>query len=551
MALTTAPSLKAEWLARGFVAVLAVFGIAEHFLPLLLREDRYTGDLSQHVWWTARFADPGVFPDDFIADFFSLPLFAPPGYQAIYRLAVPWADPQTVAEAIPFVLGAVLVAFCWRAGRAAAGGSLTGAVLGGVLALRLLPFLDGGLPRAFALPLLAMGLAGLLEHRLWLLGLSALLASLCYPPITVNLGLTAAVVLGIGWLRTRELPRGWRALAALGALALLPLLRTYNAPLPEDVGPRVTAEQARAMPEFGPDGRSALFHERPLDTYFGATRGGYGLPPELSLLLTAVVAVSVRRVPGAVPLAAWALLGTGLAAHALAWLTLFTLHLPSRYTIYALPLFILLWLSALSAPLAAWLVARWPRLGRPAGLGVAALLFLALWLPDTVDDTLLRIRRPVYESREHALDFLRTLPEDARIASHPEDANAIPLRTRRSALASKEVALPYYLGFYTRLAERLEAELRAFYAFEWEDVEALHDRYGVDVMLVSEGRFVAANREFDEPFATHLRAHLGPGPANRYVLRHPPADRILFRRLGWTAVRLGPPRPGYESIPVR
>ncbi|MBW2316336.1 MAG: hypothetical protein JRH10_19390, partial [Deltaproteobacteria bacterium] len=63
-----------EWPARAFVATLAVIHTIGAFLPDWLSLHRFDGDQSQHVWWTARFADPSLFPGDFIADFFSLPI---------------------------------------------------------------------------------------------------------------------------------------------------------------------------------------------------------------------------------------------------------------------------------------------------------------------------------------------------------------------------------------------------------------------------------------------------------------------------------------------
>jgi hypothetical protein len=545
------PAPLAEWLARGFVAAVAALAAVEEFLPRLLRPDSHSGDLSQHVWWTARFADPDLFPGDFVADFFSLPLFAPPGYRAIFRLAVPFADPQTVAELIPFALTPLLVVFCWRAGRAAAGGALAGAVAGGWLSLRLFPHMSDGLARSFALPLLAMGMAGLLERRLWLLGLSALLAALFYPPLAVNLGLAAVLVLGPGILRVRRLPSGWPALVAFGALALAVMAHSYATPLPADVGPKVTAAEARAMPEFGPHGRSKMFVEGTLETYLGKGRGGWGLELKYSALIAAAVAASLRWLPGAVPAPVWALLFGALLAHALAHVVLFALHLPSRYTLYAIPMFVLLWLASLSGPAWSRLAARFPRLGRPALLGAAAFAWLALTAPGAVEDTLERVQRPTNVGRESAFAFVATLPEDALVAAHPEDADSIPLRTHRSVLASKEVALPYYLGYYRRLAERLEAGLRAFYAPDWSEVEALRERYGADVMVVNRGRFDLASRIFDEPFGTRLADRLAPGPYDRYVLYSPPEDRILFQRGPWTIVRLGPPRPGYETVAER
>jgi hypothetical protein len=55
-----------------------------------LAPDLFHRDAQQHVWWTYRFADPRLFPGDFIARFFAQPAMAPPGIRAIYGALAPW-----------------------------------------------------------------------------------------------------------------------------------------------------------------------------------------------------------------------------------------------------------------------------------------------------------------------------------------------------------------------------------------------------------------------------------------------------------------------------
>jgi hypothetical protein len=534
-----------EWPARALVAAYGLLHTVCVFLPDWLSQQRYNGDQSQHVWWTARFADPGLFPGDFIADFFSRPIFAPLGWQAVMRAGVQIADPQRAAETFPLLLGPATVWLAWRAGRASSG-RVAGGVVAALFAPLLFPAFDGGLPRAFGAPVLLLAVVALLEGRMAWLGLAGVLAALFYPPVAINLGLTAAVVLAPAALRERRLPHGWPALAACGAVAVGIVLWAYGTPLPDDVGPKVTAAEARAMPEFGPDGRSTLFTGSPLRTVFGRGRGGYGIAPEATLGLAALVALSVRALPRFVPPVAWALIGTALAAHAAAWATLFALHLPVKYVRYALPIFVMLWLSSLAPWLVARGAARLPALGRPrvwVAVGVALLL-----VDGAVSLRILKgdLEAPDYRARTKAYRFVGTLPKDALVAAHPEDANAIPLVAKRSVLASKEVALPYYTGYYERVAERLEAELRAHYALDWETVDALHDRWGVDAIVVHDHRFLPESRDFSEPFASRLGDVLHRDRAE-YVLVQPPSDRLLYHSGPFWVVRLGPPRPGYPA----
>jgi len=532
------------------VAGVVLVATVRAFVPDWASPHRWESDQAQHVWWTARFADPGLFPGDFIADFFSLPIFAPLGWQAVMRAAVQVADPQRAAETLPLVLAPLLAWLCWRAGRAAGGGSVWAGAAAALASLAVHGDLAGGLPRAFAMPVLMLALVGLLERRWVLVGLAGLLAALFYPPVAVNLGLTTAVVLGVDVVRARRLPAGWPALAACGALALAVVAGAYATPVPDAVGPKLTGAEARVMAEFGPEGRSQLFRERALDTYLGSGRGGYGVAPAASLALVVLVALSLRAFPGLVPLPAWAVFGTGMLAHALAHATLFALHLPLKYMRYALPAFVILWLAALAGRAVARAQARWPDARVPHRLAAGAAAGALVWGVLALHATREALGAPHYTSRSHVYRFLAKLPKDALVVAHPEDADAIPLRTRRSVLASKEVALPYYRGYYERLSERLEASLRAHYAFDWETLDALHERYGADVILVHEHRFLPEARDFSEPFESRLGPLLH-APRKDYVLADPPPERLLYRNTDFRVVRLGPPRPGYESREAR
>jgi hypothetical protein len=79
--------------------------------------------------------------------------------------------------------------------------------------------------------------------------------------------------------------------------------------------------------------------------------------------------------------------------------------------------------------------------------------------------------------------FVETLPADTLVAAHPLDADAVPLRTRRSVLVSDVVALPFDHGYYGQVADRTAAALAACYASDWAGVDALGQRYGADVFL--------------------------------------------------------------------
>ncbi len=545
-----AAEARTRRLAVVFVALLALIMACKAFLPDWLRDDKFRDDLCQHVWWTCRFTDPELFPGDVAAAFFSRPIFAPYGYQALYRALAPWVNAQALAETIPLALTAAVAVLAFLLGQRAAGGALLGGVVAATWALTRKPLalLKGGLPRTFALPVLMLGVWALMARRYGWLGVSFLLAALFYPQLFVTLGLLSAVVIGVRLFRERRLPAGWPSLVAMGLVATALLLAVYGGPLPEGIGPKTTMAEALSMPEFGPGGRSEFFSGSATDFYLTRDRSGlvsgWGWEFLAGLVLIIVGAVAFR---GAVGLETWALAGAALAAFGLAHATLFAMHLPNRYVRFALPVFFMLGLAAVvPRALAALLRARWAGrvsawLKRPAMLWMLAAAVLAVCAGDAVRRIQSQLREPVAHDLEKAYAFLAALPKDTLVAAFPQDADAIPLRTRRSVLASKEESLPYYLGYYRMMSERVDAELAAFFASDWRTVDVLGGRYGVDVFLVNRARYRnPAASLYYHPFTEENRKRVARGQRDGFVLANPPPDRILFQTGDYAVVRVGP-----------
>ena len=542
--------------SRGLVLFLALLTLAQTirwFLPDYLRADIFSDDAAQHIWWTQRFADPGLFPHDFIADFFSRPVFAPPGWQAIFHLLVPlWGDAQAVSEVIPFLLAApvALLAFClgWHiSGRSVLGGTI--ATLG-LLMTRLFNTFEAGFPRSFALVLLMLGTWAVLSRRLAWLGGAFVLSAIFYPPMIINLGLFSAAVLGWRWWRERKLPDGWRSLMALGFAAALIVVWNNTRGIPPDLGPKVTLAEARAMPEFGPRGRSQFFSNDAVAYWIEGSRSGLGIKPAWhGLVAGGIVAVSTWMWPRIVAFEVWALAVTALMSFGVAHATLFTLHLPNRYVSTAFDLVSLLWVTAMlshalsalrQTPLGRRFVAI---LVRPAVLRPLAVAVLAVFAVRAMNRVTSTLHRPTRADWEQTLAFLRTLPKDTLVAAHPKDADLVPLRSYRSVLISKETSLPYYRGYYQRASERVDAALAACFASDWAQVDALHERYGADVFLVDRGRYLDPLKSvYFAPFSTATRTQIQRGLKEGFVLSDPPPDRVLFTRGDLAVVRLGPPR---------
>jgi hypothetical protein len=156
---------------------------------------RLNGDAQQQIFPFFRYLEPNAFGSDYITDYYlsSYPL----GYWALYavpaRLGI---DPTRVSHALPHVLW-----ICTVLGVGAVAHRL-GGKLGAFCAMALalgsnvyLGRIQGGLPRGFGFPIMAMALVGLAYARVGWCVLSVLLGALFYPVAGIVSGFSLAALL--------------------------------------------------------------------------------------------------------------------------------------------------------------------------------------------------------------------------------------------------------------------------------------------------------------------------------------------------------------------
>ena len=154
--------------------------------------------------------------------------------------------------------------------------------------------------------------------------------------------------------------------------------------------------------------------------------------------------------------------------------------------------------------------------------------------------TVAALRAPASADPRALHAFLATLPRDALVAAYPTDADAIPLRARRSVLASDETAQPYWLGYYRAERERVVASLEAVFATSWEALDALARRHGVSVVVADASLYGPGPLpRLREPFGSIARRLRAEGASAAFVLREPPAERVVFRHGRYVVVRVG------------
>ena len=543
-------TIRREWdkverwsaIACVLVAVVLFYG------PYLLRVDLFFDDAAQHIFWLYRYADPALFPDDISVKYFMTS--APWGYRALYSMVAPVMDVLQAAEWLAVVLLFVSALLAWKAAAAA---SEMGRELHGLLAvvamIVLLPLsvAQDLLPpiafqRTFALPLTLLTLWGLVSRRYAWVGVSWLTAALVYPVVLPVQGLTAAVVFLRDLVRERRMPSHWVLNGVLGLAALI--IAAVGIPIPPEIGPAFTYEQAIRMPEFGPNGRLGLYQSGVVGNLVRGHMTGLGWTPGVLLLMAVSMGLAGRlgRIRS-IPFAAWAMACVGVGLWAAMRLfpeqLMFGLYLPNRHSRWAIGVFGLLAMAAGAgalleragkrwaeeSPGSEWYLRRWIAVAAP--LVVAAVLMpnaVRLW------------QQPVNTDLENAYAFISTLPKSTLVAAHPDLADFVPVRTRRSVLTSTEISMPWMQGYYAHMKPRIEASLRAAYATRIEDLDAALGPFGVDVMLT--GPSVWQSRGYFVPFDGLARALLARGSREGFALKDPPADRVLFRSGEYFVVRV-------------
>jgi hypothetical protein len=528
-------SIEVLWLAAA-IALNLLF-TARTMAPAFRRADVVQDDARQHVFWMARFRDPELFPDDFIADYYQA--LAPPGYAALYW-ALSWVvDPLLASKLLPPLLGVLVVLFTFLLVRRLHPQPAAAFFASGLLSWYLwqLDDLSSGTPRAFGPPLVAAQAWACATGRLALTMVLVVLSATFYPVAgALGVALLGMSLLRLSWRPT--LVRERSAWLAFGAAAVAVAIVVLSGQLAlSRFSPVVSASQAQAMPEFQPNGHNAFFVNDAFSYWIRNSRSGLdlrladsraGRPVLLgSVVLAALLPLLLvfgQRLPadarvrdGTVILVQLTVgcLGLFMLAH----LLLFRLYYPGRYPKGVLPLVVAV-AAGLVLGILITVISRWvssclttlapgrrdirrrpfaPEADRGAAVArccgglrgerlIASGLSLALgaWLAAYP-----AINQGLFRNDEHPIvtSYLRALPKDVVVASLPRDSNGVPIFARRTVLASHQFALALHQGYYAEIRQRIDDLIEAYYADSLPDIVDFAIRYDVDVFLVNRAAF--------------------------------------------------------------
>lgn len=483
-------------------------------------------DARQHIFWMQQFSDRTLFSNDLIADYFKS--VAPDGFTFLYLIVNSLGiDIFFFNKIFPFLLGLFSTIYCF--GICLEIFPIPFASFLSTLLLNqnlwMLDDLSSGTPRAFIYPLLSAFIYYLLRNNLWLCLLAIVLQGWFYPQ-TVLISATILLIrlLSRAILKDAAIHKTPRrkgikrvgssffnyyicnkaniiyflGLIISGIILIIYSLKTSS------YEPIITFEQAKIMPEFASNGRSAFFSNNPLDFWLFGRRSGW-LPIEWQYTLICscgLIVLWLQRYPEKFPLVKKInykfiiLLQIVIASTILFFLShllLFRLHLPSRYIHHSLRIVLALIdaiaLTIIFNKITSWLGSK-DSLLRNFYKYLAVIILVSLLLLPTYAVQSYPHRLGYITGKATKLyQFLQQQPADYLIATLSKEANNIPSFTARSVLVAEEYAIPYHQGYYQEIRQRVKDLIAAQYSLNSQTIINFINQYGINLWLIDTDAF--------------------------------------------------------------
>lgn len=531
-------------LSVGAWAILFGPSLAAHVLnssdPLLFNDD-----VRQQVWPFFRYYNPGSFPDDFIGTYY-LHAFFPIGYRAVFTVLACLADPASVSKVVPYVCLTVTVIACALAARRL-GGAAAFFATGALCLSSYLPLdrMAGGLPRAFGLPIVALGLYALVAGRPRLMAGAVILGAAFYPPAAVAPGIAMLVWFFAMPFDTRVAPATASLKTRLGivagtaacsALLLLPSALGGRA-----YGRLITPSDIAVYPEAGPDGR-----------YFPGDRAPFPnlLPEVVNQTVAAFYAhgepfvASVRswtqetgeRHRQALVYAFLIFASTGYAALAvrdraarrvlalafaagvsflLAKACAPYLFLPQRHLVYTIPVLIWVVLPSAAAALGNLIPVPTRAVAPACALAMAGVVLVFVGGRVSPREGL-TVQVP---ASERIYSFLATLPQNALIAGWPAGVmDNVPYLSRRQILLSSETHQAFHSAYADEMRHRMHALTDAIFAVDETPLIRLRDGLHVTHLIVDLDQLGVREPTYFSPFTTEIRSAHDRGARQGFIV---------------------------------
>ncbi len=504
------------WFALSVIFALYYGGLA---LQKAFRSEYVVqDDAREYVFWMQQFIDPTLLPNDLIAQYFKS--ITPPGYAALYHaMAMLGVQPLWFSKVLPLGLGLIATlysfAICLRLFPLPATAFIATLLLNQSLWFR--DDTSSATPRAFVTPLFLAFIYYLIRYQRLGILVVLVLQALIYPPlvfITIALLCLRLCYWEAGKLKIHSNQLIFVGICiGLSAIALLPYALSSA-----EFAPLITRSQAWTMPELHPGGRHPFFDPNPWQFWLIGEHSGIIpplMPPLIWLgLLLPILMRHRSRFPlvqrmndsiAVLPQIVWVSLGLFIAAH----LLLLKLFFPTRYTTHsfrivmaiAAGIVLTILLDAIfRACEALFLQQKWISLSARLSL-LLAIAIVVLFYPQFSADfpnTNFRLG-----NNAALYQFLQTQPKNTLIATLSDEANNISTFAQRSVLFSKEHSLPFHLGYYRQIRQRIIDVIDAQYSPDLTLAEQAIEHYQIKFWLIERSAFTPeylTNAEWLESF---------------------------------------------------
>ncbi len=515
--------------------------------PMLQNDDARTSLFPFH-----RYGPEGALRDDPIAN--EMVVIAPPAQHLMYGILVPIVGLYSASKVVQLLCLMVLFA---------AGALLIRAKRAGLAAGVLLVFLvlhtpdmvnrmAGGHMRGFVYPLLGLWAAGAVAGSERTRFLAALLAAPLYAPSAALLLVAEGLLAVRGGIRFRSawfVSRLRRYALLVAACVLLVMPQTI---VSRQHGRVHTLQEAQQEPAFVHTARRVLPFPEPaiemarhfVDPFLPAGRAGIPMLAEpyadlqttgpLLVICGLLVLIMLRLAP--TPWPALALICSTIFMYALARTAAFRFYNPERYYSYGMQAAsVMLVMSTIG--LAGVLCRDRRRRAIVRNLASAGFIVLLCGLagdgvldpPDNGMSINGRRNAKLYE-------FLRTLPADVRIATHPFDGAGISYWSARATTDNYETLQPWLVEPWQRFKARTRDTLRALYARRPGELLTYCQRYGLTHLLINTRRYGEDFRlaaSLFPPFDEFIESILAGVDRDQLVVRRLPQDAEVFVHDPW------------------
>jgi hypothetical protein len=369
------------------------------------------------------------------------------------------------------------------------------------------PF-SGGLSRSFGFPLLIAFLYYIIKKDSLKLSFVLLLEALLYPPVF----LISLLMYGLSLIDLKEkrinlaLNKNYLffIFVVLSFIVILVpmLLIDYG------INERITLKEAILSPDFyegGVIGYPLFMGSIPFTSDIKSTilsliqvyNFGLNNPIYINglfvlMLLSFMFILIYRKQIFKFPKEIYLLVISSVILQSLAFLLLFRLHIPSRYVITSIPLFLIIILAH-----GIYILSTHKRF--KSMFTVLILVLLAFYGTKLITNP----ANIVHCEDKGIYDFIKALPKDSLIAGYPPDMNCIALFGKRNPFVMSQLNAPFYKDFYTTIKQHEFDFFSAYYGNK-QDIHNFCKNSSVTHIIVDKRhfnkKFLDREHYYTEPF---------------------------------------------------